>query len=212
MLDNPVLHELLSVLRNKGTPPHLFRSVMEEIGVFIGYEVARELPTSRVVVETPLGRAEALRPRDEDVVLVGVLRAALPLVYGMARVLRRARIGFVSAKRIESSRRKVGDMMVFDVEVSYINIPSVRGKHVFIVDPMLATASTIIQVARHVHNMGPLKISIVSIISSKPGIARLEQELPLDVDVYTLAIDEKLNDKGFIVPGLGDAGDRAFNT
>ena len=210
VLENPVAQRLLGVLRDKNTPPHVFREAMETIGLLMGYEIAKRLPKAERIVETPLGEAKALEPRDDEVVVVGVLRASLPMVWGMLRILWRARAGFIAARRLEESLSP-------RIEVSYSSLPGPRGGIGVLVDPMLATASTLIEATRLVlERLSPRSLVYATLIASKPGLERLsnaleEMKAPATT-LYTVAVDPVLNDRGFIVPGLGDAGDRAFNT
>jgi len=209
VIDNPVAQDRLRVLRSRGTPRWVFREVMEECGCILAYEASRQLPSRPVTVETPLAEAQALELLDERVVVVAVLRAGLPLAHGMLRVWRRARMGFVAAKRIEEWG---GD--VFPVDTPYINIPSLSASDMVVVaDPMLATASTMLKVIGILEEKGARNIIIGSVISSKKGVERLRMRLrssPARVMLYTFSVDPLLDSRGFIIPGLGDAGDRSF--
>lgn len=139
--------------------------------------------------------------------LIAILRAALPLVEGFSEVFEEAPIGFVVAKRKEKSGSESID---FDVEITYIKIPTIENRIVIIPDPMLATSSTLITVLDKILKYGkPKRIIFCGVIASKYGINRIKSVYP-HVEIYTVAIDEKLDSHGFIVPGLGDAGDRAF--
>ncbi len=206
VVDNPVAQRVLAVLRDRGTPPRVFREALELAGLFLGYEIGRGLPVREKVVETPLSRARAVEPLDERVVVVGVIRAALPMVAGILRVLWNARAGFIAARRRE-------DGGGVSVEVGYTSIPVVEDAIVVLVDPMLATASTLLEATEKVLGLRPVKLYYATLIASKPGIERLREGLAgLEAVLYTFAVDPVLNSRGFIVPGLGDAGDRAFNT
>ncbi|MCE4614371.1 MAG: uracil phosphoribosyltransferase [Desulfurococcales archaeon] len=201
---------LLSILRGKNTPLNVFRDTMKELGRVLAIEIMNNSEYSIEQVETPLGVAEYKNPKHyEDIVLVGILRAALPLVEGMIDVYKKARVGFIGAKRVEDSSREGRE---FDVVMNYYNIPPIdKGSLVIIADPMLATASTMIRVL----NLLKPKISeeteviVASVIAAEYGLERLMTRHPY-IKLYTVAIDSILNDKGYIVPGLGDAGDRSF--
>jgi len=207
-LDHPYIQEILTKLRAKTTQCFAFRQHLEEIGIFIAYEIARDLTYEEVLVETPLGVAKGLRLKD-PIVVIGVLRAALPLVNGVLRVFKKAQLGIIAAKRIEDHRVNDND---FDVAIPYERTPDMNDKVVIIVDPMLATASTMIRILSRVkRKWRPKKIIVVSIVAAKYGVERLLKEHP-DINLYVVAIDNKLNGNGYIVPGLGDAGDRAFCT
>ena len=208
LLKHPYIQELLTVLRDKNTPCHVFRNYLEEMGIFIAYEISRDLDFEEITVKTPLGVASGFRLRD-PVVLIGILRAALPMVYGMLRVFKKAQIGVVAARRIEEAGSRNNDFMV---EIPYEREPDLNDKVVIIADPMIATASTIVRIISRIKGRWqPKKIIVAAIIGSKFGVERLIKEHP-DVLLYITAVDEKLNEHGYIVPGLGDAGDRAFCT
>lgn len=212
---NPLLETLLLRLRDKSTPLPEFRKLVEEIGQFLAYEISKELPQTWKCVETPLGKACGRHVETSSVVLVTVLRAGLPLAWGMLRVWNSARVGFIVARRVEEHVERVGDRLVFDVEIGYIKLPEIRAGRdlVVIVDPMLATGSTLCRVLDVVHRYNPMKIVVASVIAARDGVERLREcsnKFNVGVHLYVVAIDEQLNDKGFIVPGLGDAGDRAF--
>ena len=212
---NPLLETLLLRLRDRSTPLPEFRKLVEEIGQFLAYEMSKELPQIQKCVETPLGKACGRHLETNNVVLVAVLRAGLPLAWGMLKVWSGARVGFVAARRVEESMKHVGGKLAFDVEIGYVKLPEIRADNdvVVIVDPMLATGSTLCRVLNIVYRYKPAKVVVTSLIAAREGIERLREcgeEVDASVHLYVAAIDERLNDKGFIVPGLGDAGDRAF--
>lgn len=175
----------------------------------MAYEIANDLSYKEIEVETPLGMAKGKIKQDE-IVLVIVLRAALPLIHGMMEVFKDSYLGVIAAKRIENDGNHAG--LDFGVEISYIKIPDINNKVIIVADPMLASGSTMISIISKLKELGkPKKIILATIIASRPGIERVMNNHS-DVDIYTLAIDQKLNNYGYIVPGLGDAGDRAFGT
>ena len=208
VLENPVLKELLTKLRDKRTGVGEFRELLEEVGMYMGYELAKFLPREKVVVETPLKvKAEGERIKDEEVVVVGILRAAVPLVIGILKVLKRAKVGLVAARRIEDENaEKHGFKM--KVVTGYKALPS-SGEILVIADPMLATGSTILAVLKEIECKKYKEVFILSVISTELGIKRILEAEPR-AKVLTLAIDQKLNKRAYIVPGLGDAGDRTF--
>jgi uracil phosphoribosyltransferase len=213
VVDNPVLQGILLELRDERTPRRRFRQLLETAGLLLGYEAARSLPTRRRRVRTPLGaEAEGVEPRDEDVVVVAVLRAALPMAYGVLRVLEDAELGVVAATRLDETRRRdEKGGLVFQVSTPYWKTPRLRGRALLLVDPMLATGSTLSGIAARLAREEPASITVVSLIATRQGIGRLEEALPgTGFDLYTAAVDPMLDERGFIVPGLGDAGDRAF--
>jgi len=212
VVDNPVLQGILLELRDRETPRRRFRQLLEAAGMLLGYEASRSLPLRRRSVVTPLGEAaEGLEVRDEDVVVVAVLRAALPMAYGVLRVLEDAELGLVAATRLEDTGREAGGGLVFEVDAPYWKTPRVTGRAVLLVDPMLATGSTLSRIASRLAASSPASVTVLSLIATRSGIARLEESLKdSDFDLYVAAVDPRLDKRGFIVPGLGDAGDRAF--
>ncbi len=213
-MTNPALQNILLELRDKDTPSTRFCDLLEEAGFLLAYEASRELPLAKDSAVTPLSvRAEAIRVRDEAITIVAVLRAALPMAMGARRLYKRASLGFIAAKRIEEKHRRLGDRLVFNVETPYWSIGDIEGKHVILVDPMLATGSTLSRVIEKLAKHKPAKIIVISLIATRQGIEALREAAKragLDITIYSGAIDPTLNDKGFIVPGLGDAGDRCF--
>jgi len=207
---NPVLQGILLELRDKRTPRHRFRELLETAGMLLGYEAGRLLATRLDEVETPLGvRASARRVADEELAIVAVLRAALPMAMGIIKLYPRAVLGFVAASRIEDTGRVVGGRMVFDVDTPYWKLPALKDRDVMLVDPMLATGSTLAQVAARIAEQNPHRIVVVTLIATRQGIERVLEAVE-DAHIVTAAVDPVLNEHGFIVPGLGDAGDRCF--
>ncbi len=207
ILSNPLLQDVLTKLRDAGTPLPEFRSLLELAGMLMAYEVASYLPVEEVTVETPLGaKASGVRVRDDLVTVVAVMRAALPMAYGVLRVLPRAKLGVVAARRLEEER---ADLKGFEleVEVPYVNIPG-DSSVAIVVDPMLATGSTLKRVIEILKGRYE-KLIVLSVIATQVGIDRV-LEAETDALVVALSVDPELNSRAYIVPGLGDAGDRAF--
>jgi uracil phosphoribosyltransferase len=162
-----------------------------------------------VDVTTPLAETTGTRVRSEDVVLVSVLRAATPFVAGLVDALPRARQGVLSASRNEQRRLEDG---TFPVEVEYVKLPEIDGDTVVVADPMLATGSTMCAALSAVEEAGdPAEVLALAAVSAPAGIERVQTEFP-EAAVATVAVDDRLDENGYIVPGLGDAGDRAFGT
>ncbi len=204
---------ILTRLRDRNTGQVEFRSGLIALGRIIGYEIVNELEAEPIEVETPLGvRAMGIRIPDLDhVVIVQILRAAMPLAQGLVEIFSNARVGVVSAKRVESSH--VPGSLEFEVDVDYVRVPKIRSEDVLIVaDPMLATGSTIVAVLDKILTYGsPKRTIIASVIGTEYGIRKVRERFP-DVKIYAVALDPALNEMGYIVPGLGDAGDRAFGS
>ncbi len=206
VVDNPYVQELLGVLRDRSTPCHVFRRVLREVGYLLGVEASRSLPVERTSVVTPLGaRADAVRVDRRGLVVLAIARAGIPLAEGLLRAHPTASMGLAVARRVEEPGRPV------DAEVYYVNCP--RARVLVVVDPMIATGSTIARVLERVYAMHgrPEKTIIVGVIATRVGIERIGQVEP-GAEFYVLAVDPELDERAFIVPGLGDAGDRAYCT
>jgi uracil phosphoribosyltransferase len=204
IMDHPMVMEQLSLVRDKRTNQVAFRKAIYRLGRFMAYEFLRTLEIQEFTVETPLGPAKGGRVKGNDrIVIILVLRAAIPFVEGMYKNFPMARTGVISAWR--------GNPPDFPIEVSYAKIPKVGPDDVVVIaDPMLATGHTLREVARSVVKKGrPKRLVFFSVISTKQGIDHVAKGFPR-AEFYTCAIDPALNDHGYIVPGLGDAGDRSF--
>jgi uracil phosphoribosyltransferase len=176
---------------------------MIEIGMFMSYEFAKTLPKEIISVKTPLAVTEGEIIKDEsNIIVVNVLRAAVPLVEGIIKVFSEAECGMIGAWREETPP--------FKVNMNYTKIPDINGKIVLIADPMLATGHTLKEILNKIKSMGnPSRIVLFNVISSREGIDKLQKSHP-EVEIYTCAIDNEVNSEGYIVPGLGDAGDISF--
>jgi len=204
VVDNPLAKYYLTILRNRETPPHVFREYLRKTGLVLGYEVSRYLKWSGVFVETPLARASGLKP-GKQLIIVGVLGASLPLVYGMWEALPWAGLGLVAARRIEER----GDV---EVEVYYYRLPDDMSSYTAVIaDPMLATGKTMVKSVDLVKERGCRDIVIASVIASRHGIEYVRRRYK-EIPIVTVEVDPLLNDRFFIVPGLGDAGDRGLGS
>lgn len=203
ILRNIVLQDKITRIRKAGIDRTHFRTLMIEIGRIIGYEFAATLDIKSVKVKTPLGCAEGIKITNfEDIVVVSVLRAAIPLVEGLMRVFSEATIGVVGAWR--------EDQPPFQVKLNYFKIPDIDGKIVMVADPMLATGNTMTIILKNIKKQGkPQRLVILNVIATEEGVEKV-LENHSEVEIYTGSIDKKLNQKGYIIPGLGDAGDIAF--
>lgn len=203
----PLISKTIANLRNKQTAPPEFRRNLFQLGRYLAYEISKVLPTDKHVVESPLGKAEYIDVA-HDLVILGVLRAALPMAEGVFEEFPEAHIGFISASR----GSMIGNQgKEFEINISYVKVPKCEGKIVLIVDPMLASASTLLKILEKVQSYQPAKILIVSALGTEYGIKRIEQKFP-SIEIFIAVVDPVLNEVGYIVPGLGDAGDRAYNT
>lgn len=211
VFSEPLALSILTQLRDKKTDSTTFRKGLVRLGRLIGYRIANTMDYEKVEVETPLNvKAEGIRIYDlENVIVISVLRAATPLVEGLLKAFSAAKLGVIGASRKERSGEKSPKSM--KIEVFYKKLPRIRKgvDNVIIADPMIATASTLLKVLPDIVIARPKKIFIASVLASDYGIKRLMEKYK-QIDIFTVAVDSKLNNKGYIVPGLGDAGDRAF--
>ncbi len=198
----PYARMILARLRDTATGLREFRYWLRQAGRLLAFHVSKELAWSEKVIQTPLAEARELDLKEQPL-LVNILGAGEFLVHGFLDVYPNAPLAFVAARRIE---REGG----VTVEFTYSRMPSSWGGITIIVDPMLATGTTVRGVAEHVLSMGSRKVVVASVISAPEGIKRVSQGLEDKMVIYTLAVDRGLNDRFFIVPGLGDAGDRSL--
>ncbi len=203
VIDNPLAQYYLAVLRDKNTGSSVFREVLERIGFILGYEISRDLAWKTREVETPLAKAIGYFPSGK-LLVVGVLGASIPLINGIVKALPWAGIGLIAAKRVETS----GGVRVA-IYYERLPISLARYEKIILADPMLATGKTIEASIKHLRQRGARSIIVTSVIASRPGIEYLLGHVA-DIKIYTVGIDPVLNDKFFIVPGLGDAGDRGL--
>jgi uracil phosphoribosyltransferase len=201
-LDHPVIQTKLAELRDFSTDHYTFRSLLEEIAMLMTYEVTRDWPTVAKIVQTPLERMTG-RVLARQVTLVPVLRAGLGMTEGMLRVLPEARVGHLGVRRNEETLEPV--------EYYKKLPPDIAQTEVLLVDPMLATGGSAIAAISFLKQSGVTSLKFVCLVASPEGVSKMHATHP-DVPIYAAAIDRELNDKGYILPGLGDAGDRIFGT
>ena len=215
LITHALAKDTLSRLRDVETEQVAFRKGLVKLGRICGYEVIDgAMETEYVSVRTPLAETTGERVKGmEDVVIINVLRAATPFVEGLLKAFPRAKQGVISAGRDEDAG--MNDAGEFPITVDYVKLPTIsENDTVIVADPMLATGSTMCAVLDHVYenaDADPADFFVLSAVSAPDGLLRVGEQFP-DVDLLTVAIDDRLDDDGFIVPGLGDAGDRAFRT
>lgn len=198
-----LVQERLSRIRRRNVGRVEFRAGVREIGRLISYQFANSLDKEEFDVETPMGTAKGVKIKDwDDLIVVSVLRAAIPMVEGIMRVFQEAQSGVAGAWR--------SDEPPFPVEVGYLRLPEVDGKIVIVADPMLATGNTLVAILDRIKELGtPKRLVMFNIISAPEGLEKVLSQHP-DVELYTASVDKELTCDGYIVPGLGDAGDIAF--
>jgi uracil phosphoribosyltransferase len=203
LADHPLVTHKLTLLRDESTDTATFRILTDELVTLLAYEATREIRVTEVSVTTPVGEATGFRLSDPKPLIVPVLRAGIGMLDGMTRLLPMASVGFVGMVRDEESL----------VASTYANRLPARldGREVFVLDPMLATGGTLLTVITSLCDRGAAAVTAICLLAAPEGLAKLDAAFPDDsVRVITGAIDDRLNDKGYIVPGLGDAGDRLF--
>lgn len=203
VIDHPLVQHKLSLMRRKGTPTATFRQLLLEISLLLGYEVTRDLPVEMEEIETPLTKMRAPTLAGKKLVLISVLRAGNGLLEGMLDLMPSARVGHVGLYRDPDS--------LVAVEY-YFKVPQELGdRQVIVVDPMLATGNSAIAAVQRIKEAGAVNIKMVCLLAAPEGIKAFQDAHP-DVHIYTAAVDDHLNEHGYIVPGLGDAGDRLYGT
>ncbi len=202
IIDHPLVKRDLTTLRNRETPSHLFRAVLRRTASLMAYEVTRDFKVKSVTIATPLEKTGGSLVVD-PIILVPILRAGLGLVGGFVEVLPNARVGHIGLYRDEETLRPVD---------YYLKLPrNLRRATVIVLDPMLATGGSAAAAVTFLKKKGARKIRFVSLVAAPTGVATLLRAHP-DVKIYTCSLDRELNGKGYILPGLGDAGDRMFGT
>lgn len=206
--ENSVLNTFISELRDVNIQKDRmrFRRNIERVGEILGYELSKKLNYQSRSITTPLGLSEINLPKN-DIVLCSVLRAGVPLHQGLLNYFDHAQNAFISAYRHHPHKQPEN----FEIIVEYLACPYLEGKTLILADPMLATGRSMVAAFEALKPFGaPKEIHLVSVIGAQPGVAYVEKHFKADTHLWIATIDEKLNEKGYIVPGLGDAGDLAF--
>jgi uracil phosphoribosyltransferase len=204
VMDHPLIAHKLSIMRNKKTGSKDFRELLDEVAMLMGYEITRDLPLENVTIETPLARMTAKMVSGKKLAIVPILRAGLGMVDGLLSLVPVARVGHIGMYRDAKTHKPV--------EYYSKMPPDIEDRIVILVDPMLATGGSAADAITLLKNKyGCRHIRLMNLVAAPEGIAHVQKEHP-DVDIYVAAVDECLNDHDYIVPGLGDAGDRIFGT
>ena len=203
LLNHPLVQHKISLLRSKSTGTKEFRDLVSEIATLMCYEATRDLPTEEVEVETPVAVAHTRMLSGRKLDFVPMLRAGLGMVDGMLSLIPAAKVGHIGLYRNEET---------LEPTEYYCKLPSdIAERDVIVLDPMLATGGSACDAISLIKKRGAKSIKFLCLIAAPEGVARLQEAHP-DVDIYIAALDEKLNEHGYIIPGLGDAGDRIFGT
>ena len=202
IFDHPLIDHKLSIMRKKDTSTKEFRELLSEIGMLMAYEVTRNLETKEVEVETPISKCKC-KALAKEVVVVPIMRAGMGMVDGILNLIPTAKVGHLGLYRDEET---------LEPKEYYAKFPDcIKDAFVFLVDPMLATGGSVDHAIDVLNKRGVYNIRYVGLVGAPEGVKRVQEKHP-EVDIFLAALDEKLNDIGYIVPGLGDCGDRLYGT
>lgn len=203
VIDHPLIQHKLTMIREKNCGTKVFREVVNEIAMLMAYEVSRDMPLEDVVIETPMGKSTQKTLSGKKVAIIPILRAGVGMVDGILELIPAAKVGHVGLYRDEETLQP---------HEYFVKLPEdIASRQLFVVDPMLATGGSAIMAIDSLKERGASNIKFVCLVAVPEGVKALQEAHP-DVDIYTAALDERLNEDGYIVPGLGDAGDRLFGT
>ncbi|MBQ4552629.1 MAG: uracil phosphoribosyltransferase [Clostridia bacterium] len=203
VFDHPLIQHKLSIMRKKETGTKQFRELLDEIAMLMVYEVSRDLPVEPVEIETPIQKTTVNMLAGNDIGIIPILRAGLGMVDGITNLIPNAKIGHIGLYR---------DPVTLNPVEYYCKLPEdAQNRELFVLDPMLATGGSASAAIGFLKARGCTHIRLVNLIAAPEGVARIQKDHP-DVNIYVAAMDECLNDHGYIIPGLGDAGDRLFGT
>ena len=201
-MDDPIIQHKVTLMRKKETGSKDFRNLLEEITMLMGYEITRDLPLEDVEIETPVAKMIGKQISGKKLGIVPVLRAGLGMVQGMLNLIPTAKVGHIGLYR---------DPQTLEPVEYYCKLPDVEDRDFIIVDPMLATGGSASAAITLLKEKGIENIKLMCLVAAPQGVQKVNADHP-DVRIYVAALDDKLNDQGYIVPGLGDAGDRIFGT
>lgn len=203
VIDHPLIQHKLTMIREKNCGTKVFREVVNEIAMLMAYEVSRDMPLEDVVIETPMGKSTQKTLSGKKVAIIPILRAGIGMVDGILELIPAAKVGHVGLYRDEETLQP---------HEYFVKLPEdIASRQLFVVDPMLATGGSAIMAIDSLKERGASNIKFVCLVAVPEGVKALQEAHP-DVDIYTAALDERLNEDGYIGPGLGDAGDRLFGT
>jgi uracil phosphoribosyltransferase len=203
IVEHPLVRHKVTMLRDRRTPKKIFKELVDEIAMLMAYEATAELPLEEVEVQTPLEQASGWQVSGKKLTLVPILRAGLGMVEGILRLVPSARVGHIGLYRDHDTLEPVD---------YYFKVPAdVVERDFLVLDPMLATGGSAVSAITSLKRVGAVRIRFLCLVAAPEGVRRLEDAHP-DVSVYCAALDRELNEHGYILPGLGDAGDRLFGT
>ena len=203
VIDHPLIQHKLTIIRDKNSGTKVFREVVDEIAMLMAYEISRDLPVEEVEIETPMMKSVQKQLAGKQVAIIPILRAGLGMVDGILQLIPAAKVGHVGLYRDEET---------LEPHEYFVKLPDdITSRQLLVVDPMLATGGSAVMAIDALKKRGASNIKFVCLVAAPEGVKVLQEAHP-DVDIYTAALDERLNENGYIVPGLGDAGDRLFGT
>ena len=203
VIDHPLIQHKLTIIRDKNSGTKVFREVVDEIAMLMAYEISRDLPVEEVEIETPMMKSVQKQLAGKKVAIIPILRAGLGMVDGILQLIPAAKVGHVGLYRDEET---------LEPHEYFVKLPDdITSRQLLVVDPMLATGGSAVMAIDALKKRGASNIKFVCLVAAPEGVKGLQEAHP-DVDIYTAALDERLNENGYIVPGLGDAGDRLFGT
>ena len=203
VISHPLIQHKLSILRREDTSTKDFRELVNEIAMLMGYEVSRDLPLEEVEIQTPITKTTQKQLSGKKLAIVPILRAGIGMVDGLLSLVPAAKVGHIGMYRDEETLEPVEYLVKLPEDIDQ--------RQIFVVDPMLATGGSAILAVDSLKKRGAANIKFVCLVAAPEGVKKLQEAHP-DIDIYTASLDEKLNEHGYIVPGLGDAGDRLFGT
>ncbi len=203
IVDHPLIQHKLTIMRDKNTSSKDFRELLNEISMLMGYEITRNLPLEDIEIETPISKATFKHVSGKKLAIVPILRAGLGMVDGLMKLVPVARVGHIGLYRDPETH--------LPVEYYCKMPPDIESRLVIVVDPMLATGGSASDAIKLIKQKGGTNLVLMCLVAAPEGVKKVQNDHP-DVDIYCAALDERLNDHAYIVPGLGDAGDRIFGT
>ena len=203
LLDHPLIQHKLTYIRDKRTGTKAFRELVDEVATLMAFEITRDLPLEEITIQTPVAEAQTYQISGKKLGIIPILRAGIGMVDGILKLIPAAKVGHIGLYR---------DPNTLEPVEYYSKMPSdINERELIVVDPMLATGGSASAALSMLQKKGAVNIKLMCLIAAPEGVKRIQEDHP-NIDIYLAALDERLNEKGYIIPGLGDAGDRLFGT